>query len=182
MFISFDVKQFAGNPKGLTNTLYNLRRSNISFDATHQDIIDIACRTPSAAYRYTRFVAPFGLGSKAERVFLKNPNIGLKYLKFLRKKEFADQDTQKRFWRKITKNPWLSFDYANMFGVRLSETEEKVFVESMRCAKDYAFFVIKGRFPEEIHNMLILKSFEKLPAYELKSLKEYISYADNQKS
>jgi hypothetical protein len=181
MFITFDVSKFAGNPKGLTNLLYNLRHSANPFDQTNPEITEITCRTPSSAFRYVRYVATSGLTEKAERVFLKNPNIGIRYLSFIRRKHFLNEDTQKRFWKKVIKCPYFSYTWANNFKTRLTETEEEIFVENVKLARDYAYFVIKGRFPEKIHNMLVLKSFELKDGWEKKNLQEYIQYAGSNK-
>lgn len=177
MQITFEVSNFANNPKALVSALYSLKNAGTYFDSANTDITDITCKTPSAAYRYARWISTSGLTAKAERVFLKNPNIGLKYLKLIRKKEFQDADTQKRFWKKIAKDAFLAYTWAHAFQTRLSEAEEEIFIDNVGKAKDYAMFVIKGRFPEKIHNALVLKSFENLTSWQKKSLQEYISYA-----
>lgn len=181
MHITFDVDKFTGRAHDLTNTLYYIKRSGNSFDPHSPEIETITCRTPSAAYKYARYVATTGISKKAERVFLRNAKVGIKYLVFTRKKEFSDPDTQKRFRKKILKNPDLAYTWCSEFKTRLSETEEEVFVQDVRRARDYAMFVICGRFPEKIHNMLVLKSFENLDRYHKNWLQEYIKYAESKK-
>lgn len=176
MFITFDINKFEGNPKGLTNILYNLRHSTNYFDQTNPEITNITCKTPSNAYRYARYVATSGLSEKAERVFLKNLNVGIKYLRLIRRKHFLNEDTQKRFWKRVVKNPYLAYCWAHNFNTRLTEEEEEVFIHNLRIARDYALFVIKGKFPEKIHNMLVLKSFELKDGWEKRNLQEYINY------
>lgn len=181
MQITFDVSKFEGNPKGLTNILYNLRHSTNYFNPLDPEITNITCKTPSSAYRYTRYVASSGVGEKAERIFLKNPNIGIKYLCFVRRKSFLNEDTQKRFWKKVVKNAYLAYSWASGFRTRLTEEEEEIFIQNVRLAKDYAYHVIKGKFPEKVHNMLVLKSFELNDNWEKRSLQEYIQYAGSKK-
>lgn len=179
MHITFDVSKFGTDARSLTNALYYLKGSGNQFDSTNPEILEITCRTPSAAFRYAKLVVPYGLPEKTERVFLKNPNIAIKYLLHLRKKEFSNPDTQKRFWRKVTKNCFIAYQWASAFRTRLSEEEEEVFLDNMRLAKDYAYHVIKGRYPEKIHNILVLKSFELKDGWQKKCLQEYISYASS---
>lgn len=182
MQITFDVSKFEGNPKGLTNVLYGLRYSQNYFNPLAPEITNITCKTPSAAFRYTRYVATQGIGEKAERVFLKNPNIGIKYLRYIHKKNFSNEDTQKRFWKKVIKNVYLAHSWASCFRERLTEEEEEIFVTNVRLARDYAYHVIKGKFPEKVHNMLVLKSFELKDGWEKKSLQEYFEYAKSKPS
>jgi len=180
MHITFDVSKFEGNPKGLINALYYLRNSNNYFNSHDEAITSITCKTPSSAYKYARYVSPQGLPEKIERVFLKNANIGIRYLNYTRKKEFSNPDTQKRFWKKVVKDVHLAYSWASAFKARLSEDEEMIFVQNMKAARDYAYFIIKGKFPEKVHNMLVLKSFEIKEGWEKACLQEYIKYAKNQ--
>jgi hypothetical protein len=179
MFITFDVKNF--RPNDLISTLYYLKKSGSGFDHHNPDIEEITCRTPSSAYKYTRFVATTGISKKAERIFLRNPNIAVRYLTRINKREFSDPDTQKRFWKKILKKPDLAYSWCSAFKTRLSETEEEIFLGDVKRARDYAMFVICGRFPEKIHNMLVLKSFEDMDRWKKNWLQEYIRYAESKK-
>ena len=47
----------------------------------------------------------------------------------------------------------------------------------MYSMRTYAYFVIKGKFPERIHNMILLKSYENMGEYSKKYLKEYLKYS-----
>lgn len=177
MHITFDVSKFDSN--SLINILYYLRKNESSFNHHDSEITKITCRTPSAAYKYTRYVATSGLDEQVERVFLKNPKIGIKYLIKIRRKEFKNPDIQKRFWKKILKNPRLAYEWSSVFG-RLNKEEEEIFINDIKAARDYALFVLKGRFNEKIHNAIVLKSFELKDSWEKKLLQEYIKYAEAQ--
>lgn len=181
MHITFQVSQFAGRAKELTNTLHYLKRQGVHFDHHNPEIEEITCRTPSSAYRYSKFVATSGVSSKAEKIFGRNPSVGMKYLTFIRKKEFTDPKLQERFWKKVVKCPFLAYEWAKTFKCRLPEENEAIFVENMKMARDYAMFVICGRFPEKVHNMLVLKSFENMDRWNKNWLQEYISYAESKK-
>ena len=176
MQVTFDINKFEGNARALTDVLYHLKQTGTYFDPNKPEITSITCKTPSSAYRYARYVCRSGISEKAERVFLKNPNIAIKYLSMVRKKQFSNDDTQKRFWRKVVKNPYFAYEWANAFNSRLSEQEEEIFIDHMKLVRDYAWYVIKGKFPEKIHNILLLKSFELKEGWEKGCLQEYIKY------
>ena len=181
MNIHFDTDAFANNPRGLISVLSNLKDSgqwSVRHDA---DVERVACRTPSLAYNFCRFVnGAFGVSRGAERVFLKNPGIGIRYLRIVNRKSFLDEDTQRRFWRKVSKNPDLCYEWSQAFKERVPD--ESVFVKDVRVAKNYAYFIIRDPFPEEIHNMLVLRSFEDMDPYSKRCLTEYISWAASKKS
>lgn len=179
MNIHFDTSVFEKDPRGLISVLCSLKRIG-SWSIRHErDVEKVVCRTPGSAYNYCRYVnGAFGISREAERVFLKNPTIGMRYLRLVNRKSFYDDDTQARFWRKVVKKPELCYKWAQTFRERVSEEEEEVFVKNVRCAKDYAFFVIKAPFPEKIHNMLVLRSFENMDPYSKKCLMDYIKWAD----
>lgn len=181
MNLFIEVEKFANNPKALTDVLYYMRNQGCHVPWRSSEIEAITCKTPSAALRHTRFVCPDGVSEAAERVFLKNPSLGIRYLKKIRREAFQNDDTQRRFWKKIVKKAELAYQWAQAFGKRLSEDEEVVFLESMHRMKDYSYFVIKGPFPEKIHNMILLKSYESLPVWEKKALNEYIKYAESRR-
>jgi hypothetical protein len=176
LFVELD--KFANNPKALTNVLYHMRGAGCYIPYMSPEIEAITCKTPSSALRHVRFVSPFGVSEKSERVFLKNPSLGIRYLKKIRRETFQNEDTQKRFWKKVVKKAELAYQWASAFGRRLSEQEEEVFAQDMHRMKQYAFFVIKGPFPEKVHNMILLKSYEPLSEWEKKALNEYVKYAE----
>lgn len=179
MNIHFDTSVFEKNPKGLISVLYNLRMVG-SWSVRHErDVEQIVCRTPSSALKYCLSVTrTYGISREAERVFLKNPSIGIRYLRLVGRRNFLDEDTQGRFWRKVVKSPDLCYEWSQAFHLRVSEDEEEVFVKDVRAARDYAFFIIKGPFPEKVHNMLVLRSFEEMDSYSKKCLTEYIQWSD----
>jgi hypothetical protein len=179
MQITIDIEKFAHDPKGLTNMLYYIRKSGNYFNPNSEQIEAICCRTPSSAYRYTKLVSTSGITEKSERVFLKNPNIGIRYLTKIRQAEFKSSDTQRRFWKKVIKNSQIAYEWAREFKKRLSETEEEIFADDFRLAKEYARNVIKGPFPEKIHNILLLKSFEKQDGWRKNCLQDYIRFAES---
>ena len=178
MQLSIDTLKFVGRPKPLTNILYYMRINGCYIPYRSPEIESITCTTPSAALRYTSFVSPDGLSEAAERVFLKNPVLGIRYLKKIRREMFQNDDTQSRFWKKIMKKADLAYFWAQSFRKRLNEKEEEVFLQSMTRMKEYSYFVIKGRFPEKMHNMILLNSYAPLPEHEKRSLNEYIKYAE----
>lgn len=178
MNITFDVSAFERDPLSLIEILSRLSWQNYNF--VSPEIEAITCKTPSSAYKYVQRVRPRtnGLGAEAEKVFLRNPNIALRYLRLVNRDHFLDEKTQKRFWKKVTKNPEYALSWSKTFNKRLAETEEEVFVKDFRCAKEYAHFVIKGKFTEKVHQMLVLKSFEDAPAYQKSCLRDYIKYSE----
>lgn len=179
MNISFDTSAFVNDPRGLIGVLQNLHLNGAWSLGHHREIEAVVCRTPSSALRYCRDVqGPYGVSRESERVFLKNPGIAIRYLKIVGRRHFLDEDTQRRFWRKVVKDPDAAYEWANAFRTRLSEEEEEVFVENVAKAKDYAFFIIKDAFPERIHRMLVLRSFENLDPWEKCCLTEYIRWAE----
>jgi hypothetical protein len=179
MQLVIEVEKFRNNPKALTNILYYMRNNGGHVPWMSPEIEEITCRTPSAALRHVQFVSPSGVSQATERVFLKNPSLGVRYLKRIRRESFQDDDTQRRFWKKVVRDVDLAYQWASAFGRRLSENEEEVFLQSMHRMKEYSYFVIKGRFPEKIHNMILLKSYEGLPEWEKKSLNEYVKYSES---
>lgn len=175
MEISFDVSHFVGRPQHLISVLSNMTRVG-AWNAHHNaEIEEITCRTPSSALKYTRFVTyKIGISADAEKVFLKNPGIGLRYLRMVNRKTLQDEKAQAKFWKKITNKSSLAIEWARTFNERFSEKEEEVFVHNMRDMWTYAREVIKGKFPDSVHNMILLKSYEKLASYENHYLQEYI--------
>lgn len=178
MQISFNTENFRNHPQGLISVLSQLRSTKAYEVSSHEDIESITCRTPSIAYKYTRYVAKNGISEKAEAVFLKNPTIGIRYLSYIKRDHFLDDKVQKRFYKKIVRNPVLAVNYCRTLDKRLSEDEEVVFVKCMSSMKSYAWNVIKGTFPEKVHNMLVLKSYEDLPSYQKNQLVAYLKMAE----
>lgn len=178
MLVTFDTNKFDRDPNGLINILSALRYKDHYF-SNCPDIERITCRTPSSALKYTKNVMTSGISAGAERVFLRNPSLAIRYLKVVRKEQFSDDDTQRRFWRKVCKNARIALDWSKAFKKRLTVEEEEVFVHDAWAAKDYAYHVIKGKFEDKVHNMLVLKSFEPLDSYSKSCLKDYVKYSGN---
>jgi len=181
MRISFDTENFKGRSAAglLTNALANLRAAgSYTHSYSNTDVEDVVCKTPSAAYKFVRYVSKSGVSPAAERIFLKNPSIGVRYLKYVNRPSFIEEAVQKRFWKKVVKNPSLAFDYCSTFNKRLSEEEEEVFVKDMRVMRDYAQRVIKGKFPQKVHDMILLKSFESMDAWPKENLQRYMKFVE----
>ena len=175
MEISFDLSHFAGRPQHLISVLCNLARVSAWAPVHNPEIEEITCRTPSTALKYTRYVTHrVGISAEAEKVFLKNPGIGIRYLRVVNRSTLQDEKTHAKFWKKITRKSKLALEWSMAFNKRLSEKEEEVFLQSMRDMWTYAREVIKGQFPEQIHSMILLKSYEKMASYESHYLQEYI--------
>ena len=180
MIVSFDTSAFDGRPGALISVLSSMSSvGQWPFDH-NRDVEAIVCKTPSSALKYCRHVVhAYGISLKGERVFLKNPRIGIRYLRLTNKSRFFEEETQARFWRKVTKSPDLSYEWARAFGMRLSEEEEMVFSENIRIAKEYAVEIIRGPFPEKVHQRILLRSFESMDSYSKAVLAEYIRWASN---
>lgn len=178
MNLYIEIEKFKNNPKALTDILYRLMNNGGHVPFRSPEIEQVVCKTPSSALRYTRLVSRSGVSEAAERVFLKNPSLGIRYLKKIRSESFQNDDTQRRFWKKVTKKADLAYQWAQAFGKRLSEDEEVVFLKSIHRMKEYAYFIIKDRFPEKIHNMILLKSYEPMSEWEKKSLNEYVKWSE----
>lgn len=180
MIVSFDVEKFKGDPRALIDVLSSLYRVGGWRLGHYAEVEEVVCRTPSSALKFCRMVNhSYGISSSAEKVFLKNPGIGIHYLRLVGRSEFLDEKVQKRFWRKITRSPDLAYEWARTFNRRLSEQEEEVFVKNISRARDYALYVARGAFPEKIHKMLVLRSFESLDNLSKSYLSEYLRYAES---
>jgi hypothetical protein len=180
MQITFDTKLFDGRPKSLTNVLHYLSSARCITPTHLAEVEEITCRTPSDALRYCKFfTGTRGVSPSSEIVFLKNPSLGVRYLKMVKRKHFVDEKIQKRFWKKVVKKPELALEWSMAFGVRLSESEEEVFIKDMRCMQQYANNVIKQPYSEKIHQMIVLKSFDSnLSQWQQRYLKDYITFAE----
>lgn len=180
MQITFDTDKFSGRSgeKTLTNVLCYLNRHGCFEDGHYPDIERITCRTPSSALRYARFFAHKGISPASEAVFLKNPSLGVRYLRIVNRREFSDPAIQKRFRKKFRSNAKVAYDWARLFKERLSEDEEEVFRKDVGLAHDYAVYVIRGPFPEKIHSMLVLASFGELDDWKKKKLAQYVRFAE----
>jgi len=178
MIVEFEVSAFKGRARDLTKVLHGLRAVGQWPLQHHKDVEEILCRNPSWAYNYTdKVVGAFGVSGGGERVFLKNPGIGIRYLERVNRDHFLVEDTQRRFWKKVVKSPDLALQWAEAFRKRLPEEDEMVFVQDTVCANDYAHRIIRGPFPEKVHHALVLKSFENMNDYDGRRLKEYIAWA-----
>jgi hypothetical protein len=181
MQITFDTDNFASRSKGdaaLTNVLHYLRKHGCLSEAHYPSIERVTCRTPSSTIRYCRYFASSGVSPEAERVFLKNPRLGVRYLKMMRRSEFADPDVQRRFRKKFRTDPYAAYEWATQFNVRLTEEEESVFRKDIEVALNYARDVIKGKFPEKVHAMLVLASFKDMTPRQRRFLEEYVRLAE----
>jgi len=181
MRISFDTENFKGRSSAnlLTNALSNLRVAGCYFHShANTDVEDVVCKTPSAAYKFVRYVSKSGVSPASERVFLKNPGIGVRYLAYVNRSFFIEEEVQKRFWKKVVKNASLAVEYCSTFNKRLSEEEEEVFINDMRAMKDYAQRVIKGKFPQKVHDMILLKSFEGMDSWTKDNLQRYLRFVE----
>lgn len=180
MRIDFDVSQFKDDARGLIDVLAALYRNRAWRLGHHKEIEEVVCRTPSVALKFCQMVnGAFGVSREAERVFVKNPSIGIRYLRLVTRSSFLDEKVQARFWRKVTRDPELAYQWCRAFGRRLSEDEEAVFAGSFRHAKDYAAYVIRGPFPDKVHQMLVLRSFENLEEWDKRYLSEYMRFAES---
>lgn len=181
MQITFEVDNFSrrSGPRDLTNVLhYLLRYRCVESPKNNREIEKITCSTPSAALRYCRYVANDGISPEGEVVFLKNPSIAVRYLRMVGRPEFLDAKVQKRFRKKFKKNPRLAYEWSRAFNTRLSEEEEEAFCHDLSAARDYAMNVIRGKFPEKVHSMILLSSFEDLGTWQKKCLSDYIKYSE----
>lgn len=181
MLITFETGMFGkrGGEKSLTNVLCYLHRHGCFATGHYPDIERVTCRTPSSALRYVRyFTGRVGVSPESEGIFLKNPGLGVRYLKLVGRKEFSDPNVQARFRKKFKNDPSLAYEWAKAFNTRLSEEEEEVFRKNVSVARDYAMYVIKGKFPEKIHGMLVLASFQDLSSYQKARLTDYIKFAE----
>jgi hypothetical protein len=181
MQIAFDIESFKHSAAGLITVLSHLKAAGCYVPSKNLEIETIACRTPSSALKFCRYVNS-NLCPETEKVFLKNPKLGIRYLRSAHRHEMQDPKIQKRFWRHVTKKPEIALEWSRYTGRRLSEEEEEVFVNNMRIMNTYAQTVIKGRFPEKVHQMILLKSFEQLPQYHKRALEEYVRFAERGKS
>lgn len=181
MLIQFDTDKFAGVRKGdqsLSNVLYYLKKAGCITPSAYPSIEKITCKTPSGTLRYCKLFASGGVSAEAEAVFLKNPVLGVRYLRMIGRSEFSDPAVQRRFRKKFKTDPKTAYEWAKSFGRRLSEDEEEVFRKCIPTAKDYAMRVIRGRFPEKIHSMILLASFQNMDNYSKRCLAEYIKFAE----
>jgi hypothetical protein len=44
--------------------------------------------------------------------------------------------------------------------------------------KDYAQRIIKGKFPQKVHDMILLKSFESMDAWPKENLQRYMKFVE----
>jgi len=182
MQIVFETDNFsARGRKGdhcLANVLHYLKRFGcLATDHSLPEVEKVACLTPSGTIRYCRLFASKGVTAETEAIFLKNPELGVRYLKMVGRSGFLDPDVQKKFRKKFRSNPRVAYEWAKAFKIRLTEEEEECFRKDLCAANNYARSVIGGRFPERIHEMIILASFGNMDVYQKKSLSEYVKLA-----
>lgn len=179
MQIAFDIESFSksSGSRDLTNVLCYLKRYGCITPSQYPSIEKITCRTPSGALRYCRYFASTGVSPETEAVFLKNPSIAVRYLRMIGRPEFADPKVQKRFRRKFRTNARAAYEWAKAFNTRLSEDEEVVFRKDMAAMKDYSKYVIRGKFSEKVHGMILLASFDNLGSWQKKCLSDYIKFS-----
>lgn len=181
MQITFNTDKFVSRngARSLTNILCYLNRHGCMTPDHYPSVESITCRTPSEALRYVRYFAGrAGISPESEAVFLKNPSIGVRYLKMVGRSEFSDPKVQKRFRRKFRTNARLAYEWASSFNTRLAEDEEEVFRKDFSAAKDYAREVIGGKFPEKVHAMIMLASYGNVTQRQKQKLNEYIRFAE----
>lgn len=181
MQIQFDTEKFAGIRKGdqsLSNVLFYLKKAGCITPCAYPSIEKVTCRTPSGTLRYCKLFASAGVSSETEAVFLKNPVLGVRYLRMIGRSEFSDPSTQRRFRKKFKTDALLACEWAKAFGRRVSEEEEEVFRKSIPAAREYAMKVLRGKFPEKVHSMILLASFQDMNNYAKRCLSEYIKFAE----
>ena len=179
MQISFDTENFLGGAKALTTVLKVLCDREAYAPKHHKEVEEICCRTPSDALRYTEKVTRNrGISAEAEKVFFKNVGLGLRYLRYLKKTSFVDPTFNQKFIKKVKRNPATALEWSKEHG-RLTEKEEEVFVKDFSSMREYAMRVIKGPFPEKVHNMILLKSFDSnSDSWQKKWLTDYVSFVE----
>lgn len=179
MNVNFDTERFENDPKGLIEVLSNLYRVGAWSLGHHREIEEIVCRTPSSALKFCHLVNhAYGVSGDAEKVFVKNPSIGIRYLRLVGRSEFLEEKVQKRFWRKVLKSPDLALEWATAFGRRLPEGDEIVLAGRIQSAKHYAMKIVGGRLPDPVHERIVLRSFENLDRWEKRALEDYLNFAE----
>ena len=176
--IAFDINSFSRDKVSLLKFLYSLRYKGLFKRTKELDIF--FSQQPSLAYKYIRGIIvekewrsnPSGyvylnvdknrFEPEQEKVFLKNIKFGIAYLEATQQKKFRDEKLNKKFEKKVYKDSGASFDYATrVLCERIPEDKEHIFLENYYVMYHYAMLVIKGKFPDKIHNQIHLRSFEK---------------------
>jgi len=179
--ITFDINSFSRDKISLLKFLYSLKYKGLFVRNKELDIF--FSQQPSLAYKYTRNIivekewSPAGvnpggwtylnvdknrLDPDQEKVFLKNIKFGIAYLEITKQKKFRDEKLNKKFEKKLYKDAGASFDYSiRVLHQRIPEDKEHIFLENYYVMYHYAMLVIKGKFPDKIHNQIHLRSFEK---------------------
>lgn len=140
---------------------------------------------PSLALKYVRMVTmEAGMSPEGEKIFLKNPSVAIQYLKIVGRPGFLDPKIQKRWRRMVGRNPIIALEWCKAFNQRLTEDEEQMFTKDMVAMKDYAMFVIRGPFPQKVHEMILLRSFgdhkgrtSHSQDWQKRALQDYLRYA-----
>ena len=179
--ITFDINGFSRDKISLLKFLYSLKYKGLFVRNKELDVF--FSQQPSLAYKYTRNVivekewSPAGLNPgrwtyinvdknrldpDQEKVFLKNIKFGIAYLEITQQKKFRDEKLHKKFEKKVYKDSGASFDYATrVLRERIPEEKESIFLDNYYVMYHYAMIVVKGKFPDKIHNQIHLRSFEK---------------------
>ena len=176
--ITFDINSFSRDKISLLKFLKSLKYKGL-FKRT-KDLDIFFSQQPSLAYKYIRNIIiekewrpdPSGyvylnvdknrFEPEQEKVFLKNIKFGIAYLEATQQKKFRDEKINKKFEKKLYKDAGASFDYATrVLQQRISEDKEHIFLDNYYVMYHYSMIVIKGKFPDKIHNQIHLRSFEK---------------------
>jgi hypothetical protein len=140
-----------------------------------QELDNYFCTSPALAFKYLKVFLEKGdkASPEIEKVLSKNTHYLFAYLKHTGNHKVQDPKLQKRFEKKVYSDPYLSYWYAYyVLKSRLPEEHEVVFLKNYDFAYRYACEVIGGEFPDNIHKMLVLSSFEEKE--DKHGLKSYI--------
>jgi hypothetical protein len=134
------------------------------------------CTSPALTYKYLKVFLEKGdkASPEIEKVLSKNIHYLFSYFQHTGNHKVQDEKLQKRLDKKIYSDPRLSYCYAfSVLKSRIPEEHEGVFLKNYDFAYRYACEVIGGKFPDSIHKMLLLSSFEENDK-EKHGLKSYI--------
>lgn len=185
MQITFDVSAYRSPNKAhqrrRSKRLILLLRNLLDhgcFEPGHHREVEQLMTVPSLALSYVRLVTKEkGMSPEGEKIFLANPSIALQYLRSINRPFFVDPNVQSRWHKKMVRDPAVAVRFCQWQNCRLTEQEEEIFVKDMNAMKDYSLTVIKGPFPEHIHNMILLQSFDN-DGWDKQCLQDYIRYVD----
>jgi len=141
-----------------------------------KELDDYFCTSPALAYKYLKVFLEKGdkASPEIEKVLSKNIHYLFSYFQHTENHKVQDEKLQKRLDKKIYNDPRLSYCYAySVLKSRIPEEHEGVFLKNYDFAYRYACEVIGDKFPDSIHKMLLLSSFEENDK-EKYGLKKYI--------